>query len=136
LRPWGSGGLAAEFFAAYQAAFADRPGFPGWTQQEWVSWTTEDPDFRAGLSMLAADQSGGPAGFVTVGENWIVQTGVVPGWRRRGLGTALVRAAMAGLRAAGDESCWLTVATNNPGAIALYDRLGFELAGCRARYAS
>ena len=135
LRPWTSA-LEPAFFAAYSAAFRDRPGFPGSTQQEWLDWTSQDEDFRPDLSMLAVDSSGAPAGFVTVGENWIVQTGVVPQWRRRGLGTGLVRSAMAGITAAGFESCWLTVATNNPGATALYCQLGFAVAGRRARYAS
>jgi mycothiol synthase len=135
LRPWASG-LEPAFFAAYSAAFRDRPGFPGRTQQEWLDWTSQDEDFRPDLSMLAVGPSGEPAGFVTVGSNWIVQTGVVPQWRRRGLGTGLVRSAMAGIGAAGFGSCWLTVATNNPGAAALYRQLGFAVAGRRARYAS
>jgi GNAT superfamily N-acetyltransferase len=69
--------------------------------------------------LLATSPAGEPAGFVTVGGDWIVQAGLVPGWRRRGVGTLLVRAAMAGLAAEGAVSCWLTVATNNPGAISL-----------------
>lgn len=134
LRTWP--GAEAEFFAAYDAAFRDRPGFPGWTMQEWLDWTGGDEDFRPELSLLAADQSGSPAGFVTVSRNWIVQAGVVPAWRRRGLGAGLMRAAMAGIAAAGFGSCWLTVATNNPGAIGLYGKLGFAVTGRRARYAS
>jgi mycothiol synthase len=135
LRPW-QDDLVGEFFAAYQAAFADRPGFPGWSQGQWLDWTAGDEDFRPGLSLLATGQAGEPAGFVTVSGNWIVQAGVVPGWRRRGVGTLLVRAAMAGVSADGADACWLTVATNNPGAISLYRGLGFARAGCRARYAS
>jgi ribosomal protein S18 acetylase RimI-like enzyme len=68
-------------------------------------------------------------------DNWIVQAGVVPAWRRRGVGALLVRTAMAGIAAAGADSCWLNVATNNPGAISLYRGLGFTEAGRRARYA-
>lgn len=134
LRNWP--GAEAEFFAAYDASFRDRPGFPGLTRQQWLGWTADDEDFRPDLSLLAADQSGAPAGFVTVGKNWIVQAGVVPAWRRRGLGTALMQAAMAGMAGAGFGSCWLTVATNNPGAISLYRALEFAQTGCRARYAS
>jgi mycothiol synthase len=133
LRTWP--GAEADFFAAYDASFRDRPGFPGWTMQEWLDWTADDEDFRPDLCLLAADQSGAPAGFVTVGGNWIVQAGVVPAWRRRGLGAALMQAAMTGIAAAGFGSCWLTVATNNPGAISLYRTLGFAETGCRARYA-
>ena len=45
LAAWTSDAIPA-FFAAYAAAFADRPGFPGWTQERWVEWTSDDPDFR------------------------------------------------------------------------------------------
>lgn len=127
--------LAAGFFAAYAAAFRGRPGFPGWTQAEWLAWTSEDEDFAPALSWLALDKAGQAAGFVTVGANWIVQLGVVPAWRGRGLGGALLAVAMAGISLAGFDSCWLTVATNNPSAARLYRRAGFAEAGRRARYA-
>jgi mycothiol synthase len=132
LTAWNSKSAPA-FFAAYSAAFRDRPGFPGWSQADWVARTADDEDFAPGRSLLAA-VSGEPAGFVTVAADWIVQLGVVPGWRGRGLGRVLLAAAMSGARAAGFSRCWLTVATNNPDAARLYERSGFAVAGCRARY--
>ncbi len=132
-RPW-SDQLASLFFATYTAAFRDRPGFPGWPQQQWIEWTTGDDDFRADLCLLALAPDDDAAGFLTVGANWIVQTGVVPRWRRHGLGAALVTAAMSAIRAAGFGTCWLTVAQNNPTATALYRRCGFVIAGRRGRY--
>lgn len=132
LRAWTSKS-APDFFAAYSAAFRDRPGFPGWSQADWVAWTAGDEDFAPGRSLLAA-VSGEPAGFVTVAADWIVQLGVVPGWRGRGLGGVLLAAAMSGARAAGFSRCWLTVGTNNPDAARLYERAWFAVAGCRARY--
>jgi len=47
LREW-STQLAAQFFAVYTAAFADRPGFPGWSCEQWIEWISDDPDFAAG----------------------------------------------------------------------------------------
>jgi GNAT superfamily N-acetyltransferase len=35
LREW-STQLAGRFFAVYAAAFADRPGFPGWPREQWI----------------------------------------------------------------------------------------------------
>lgn len=133
LRPWTEASAAA-FFAAWSAAFADRPGFPGWTQDRWVSWTADDEDFSPDHSVVAtvADE---PVGFVTVADGWIVQAGVVPAWRRRGLAAALVTRALAALRADGAAQCLLAVGTDNPGAEALYRRLGFRDAGRRGRYA-
>ena len=135
-RPWSSD-LATKFFAAYDAAFRDRPGFPGWSEAEWIDWTVDDDDFEPELSQVAlSTQDGTAAGFVSVGANWIVQMGVVPGWRRAGLGRALLRAAMSGIRTKGFDDCWLNVATNNLAAEALYIAAGFNRAGLRARYAT
>jgi GNAT superfamily N-acetyltransferase len=83
LAPW-SDERAPLFFAAYVAAFQERPGFPGWSEQEWVEWATGDEDFRADLSAVALDRQHRPLGFVVVGANWIVQLGVAPN-RRAGV---------------------------------------------------
>ncbi|MCU0503603.1 MAG: GNAT family N-acetyltransferase, partial [Anaerolineae bacterium] len=53
---------AGAFFEAYQDAFRDRPGFPGWTQEEWVDWVAGDNDFRPAISLLACSGDA-PAGF-------------------------------------------------------------------------
>jgi ribosomal protein S18 acetylase RimI-like enzyme len=76
----------------------------------------------------------GDAGFVTAAVGWIVQVGVVPGARRRGLARALVTEALRRMTAAGEPEAWLNVNVNNPGAAALYRRLGFADRGQRARY--
>jgi mycothiol synthase len=134
-RPW-SDQLAPVFFATYSEAFRDRPGFPGWSQQQWLDWTTADDDFRPDLCLLAVAPGKDAAGFLTVAANWIVQTGVVPRWRQHGLGSALVTATMSATREAGFGTCWLTVAQNNPTATRLYRRCGFVVAGRRGRFAA
>ncbi|MEU8820975.1 N-acetyltransferase [Actinoplanes sp. NPDC048796] len=126
--------VARRFHAVYEASFRERPGFPGDPADEWIAENEEDEDFRPDSSLLVSVPGVGDAGFVTAARDWIVQVGVVPAARRRGLGAALVSAALARLRADGSDHAWLTVNLNNPGAAAVYRRLGFEHRGRRARY--
>src|SRR6185436_8727466 len=44
--------LADQFFQAYQAAFRDRPGFPGYSAEEWISGVTES-DNNPAWTLLA-----------------------------------------------------------------------------------
>ncbi|WP_143234857.1 GNAT family N-acetyltransferase [Paractinoplanes atraurantiacus] len=126
--------VAPRFHAVYDAAFRERPGFPGYSADVWIAENEEDEDFRPDSSLLVSVPGVGDAGFVVAAQDWIVQVGVVPAARRRGLGAALVSAALARLRADGSDHAWLTVNLNNPGAAAVYRRLGFEHRGRRARY--
>lgn len=131
LATWTPGATPA-FFAAYSAAFADRPGFPGWSQERWVEWTADDPDFRPSLSWVAL-AGAEPVGFLTCAQDtaaptptgFIIQTGTRPDWRGRGLATALVTRALRGCRDAGYTAVVLDVNVNNPTARRLYERLGF-----------
>ena len=132
LTPW-SPALAEAFFAAYTASFRERPGFPGWSQEQWVDWATNDHDFRPAASFIARCGDT-PAGFVVCDEGWIAQIGVCPEWRGRGLGAALIAAALRVFHAAGLEDVSLDVNVNNPSAAQLYTRLGFKVVGRRARW--
>ncbi|MER6362098.1 GNAT family N-acetyltransferase [Kitasatospora sp. NPDC001527] len=129
---WGEETRGA-FYQAYCASFADRPGYPGLTLEQWVSWLVED-DFRPDASLLARDAAGAPVGFVVCAEGFLVQLGAVPAWRRRGLGRALAAAALARLRAAGDAEVFLDVNVNNPASAALFRGLGFTGVSRRARF--
>jgi len=95
---------------------------------------TEDDDFRAELSLLAY-QDDVTVGFIVCADGWIVQLGVRPEWRERGIGSALMIEALERFRAAGDDHVLLDVNINNPDAARLYERLGFRQVGRRARYA-
>jgi mycothiol synthase len=125
--------LAGQFFEAYQASFRDRPGFPGWSAEQWVGWATGGDGFQPDISLLA--RAGDlPVAFIVCDEAWIVQVGTRPEWRGRGLGAALVVEALRRFHAAGEHSVTLDVNVNNPVAARVYARLGFRVAGQRARY--
>ena len=126
--------LEERFFTTYSASFRDRPGFPGWSQEQWVEWITGDEDFAPEWTLLAI-RDGEDIGFVACGRGaWLVQVGVVPTHRGTGLGTALTAEALRRMRAAGQTVCYLDVNTNNPRAIGVYERTGFRRVGRRARY--
>jgi mycothiol synthase len=134
LSTW-SRGLEERFFACYRAAFADRPGFPGWTREQWVDWISDGlhPQWT-----VLVTRGGEDVGFVASGtedeDAWIVQVGVVPGARAQGLGAGLTAEALRRMRADGQTSALLDVNLNNPGAARVYERLGFVRIGRRARY--
>jgi ribosomal protein S18 acetylase RimI-like enzyme len=133
LREW-TAETAPRFFAVYEAAFRDRPGFPGYPAEEWIADVDEDDDVQRQWSVLATVPGAGDAGFVLVEPNRIVQLGVVPAARGAGLGAALVREALRRIRSGGAAEAFLEVNVDNP-AGRLYRRLGFTDAGRRARFA-
>ena len=124
----------ARFHAVYQAAFRDRPGFPGWSQARWIEWLSDDEDFRPGWALLAT-LAGADVGFI-VGDasGWIIQMGVVPSARGKNIGAWLIGDAVRRMRSAGETAITLNVNMNNPHAAMLYVRLGFTTIGRRARY--
>lgn len=129
--PW-SDDTKQAFFEVYQASFRERPGFPDPSAEEWIEENEED-ELRREVSLLAkeGDQA---LGFLTCADNWIVQVGVLPAWRGRALAYELIVRVLQGLQAAGETEAWLDVNLNNPHAAQLYRRIGFELAGRRARF--
>jgi ribosomal-protein-alanine N-acetyltransferase len=67
-------------------------------------------------------------------RGYIATVAVHPEFQRRGLGEALMRWALARFREQGMRSASLTVSTWNAGAIALYRKLGFAVAGMGLDY--
>ena len=94
---------------------------------------TGDAAFRPELSLLAWD-AGCPVGVIVCAHGRIVRMGVVPEWRARGLGSALITEVLRGARAAGGDQVLLDVNVPNPSAARVYTRLGFSVAGRRARF--
>lgn len=68
------------------------------------------------------------------GEAEILNLAVAPSERRRGLGAALLEAALTALTAVGAVEVFLEVRESNGGAKALYRRRGFKEIGRRRRY--
>jgi mycothiol synthase len=117
----------AESFAQLPAnRFADAEE-PDRAFEDWVKWTGYS-EIDAGHSLLARDGDGDPVGFVSCWEHGPIQIGVLPEWRRRGLGRALLTAAMARVTARPDhdEPVELTVNAGNAAAAGLFRRCGFQ----------
>lgn len=129
--------FAGQFFNAYQAAFRERPGFPGFSAEEWITDNMENESLRSDWSLLARAVDM-PAGFVLGSAErpggYIIQVGVVPQHRRRGLASALLSESMRRMQADGRYAVELTVHINNPGAIQCYEDLGYYTVGRRARF--
>lgn len=71
---------------------------------------------------------------VAGGEAEILTLAVAPQARGRGLGRALLQAAIARAQTEGAEAMFLEVGTDNPHALALYAGLGFAKVGMRKAY--
>ena len=104
------------------------------------SWSAEDILRLAkepGGFALVAETAAGMAGFilcrVMAGEAEILTLAVRPRSRRRGIARSLVETALA-LAAQTAGAMLLEVADDNPGALALYARIGFKTVGRRAGY--
>ncbi|MBC7129749.1 ribosomal protein S18-alanine N-acetyltransferase [Candidatus Bathyarchaeota archaeon] len=67
----------------------------------------------------------GFGGFIKKGH--IVSIAVLPGYRRKGIGEALIRRAMEGMRKYNAKQCFLEVRVTNTPAINLYKKMGFEV---------
>ena len=90
-----------------------------------------------GLGYLAW-QGDTPAGFILArdlgGEFEVLSLGVLPRWRRQGIGRGLIDAVVTQAEHDGIASIVLEVATENEAARRLYAALGFVQVGRRPRY--
>lgn len=137
---WASA-TSERFFALYDDSFRTRPGFPNWSKQVWVTAFTGGDSFRPDLSLLAS-VDGVDVGYALthmdqeMGKNvaWVVQMGVRPEWRRKGIAGALLASLMQRYLLADVSAVWLDVNANNPEAANLYRRMGFETVRRRVSY--
>ncbi len=118
----------------HRAAF----GAAGW-DAEGIAKMLSVPGTEAMLALRAGEEARpDPCGMVmgrllgTDGE--ILTLAVAPGLRRRGIGSRLLSALMAGMAMQGAERIILEVAQDNAAAIALYERLHFQVMGKRPKY--
>jgi ribosomal-protein-alanine N-acetyltransferase len=104
----------------------------------WDAATLERILALAGGFGYLAWQGDAPVGFILArdlaGEFEILSVGVLPQWRRRGVGRALIDAVVAKCEQDGLGSIVLEVATENAAARALYAAFGFVQVGRRQGY--
>ena len=101
-----------------------------------VSWNDPVEDFRFARGRDNSDILVGVAagdrivGSVMVGHDghrgWLYYLATDPGWRRRGVGRSMVRAAEDWLRERRVPKVQLMVRETNTAVVAFYERLGFE----------
>lgn len=121
-------------YEAHQDAFADhweyhRDSFQAWRElnverhsfDPSLWWLVEDGDELAAISLNAWHFSGDPR------FGWIHVLGVRPPWRKRGLGTALLRHSFRDFLARGATRVGLGVdGENTTGAVRLYEQAGMR----------
>lgn len=125
--------------AAFNDSFRDHFGYFPVDEGLWHAGFTGKPDFRGDLTRLAVDDDGRVIGFCLTSispernaqsgkdEGFLDDIGVIRGWRKRGVASALIVAAMQALKDAGLSVASLGVDTENPtGALRLYENLGFQ----------
>ena len=87
------------------------------------------------LVALEGDTVAGYIGSQTVlDETDMMNVAVHPEHRRKGIAEALVKALVADLQEIGSHALTLEVRASNDGAIALYQKLGFDQVGRRRNY--
>jgi mycothiol synthase len=124
----------------HQAAFADVPTHLALDLDEWLEdRVRRDPAFDPRLTFLATTGHGTDNEVVglavcregvegVVEDGWIRDLGVLPAWRRRGIGIALLRTAFAAFRERGLTGVALEVDdVTVEGAVALYRRAGMRI---------
>jgi len=117
--------VAALFTASYEGYLV-----PFAVDAAAVRSLTETCDLDRAASVIAV-RDGERVGLANLGlrgrEAWVGGVGVVPAERRRGTGRRLMHALHENARSHGVERVWLEVIVENTSALALYEKLGYEL---------
>lgn len=132
IRPFDADADAHAFHAVTEESFAHHYGWVPRTFEEFAAVRIDRPAFDAGLWRVAVTQDGAMVGVliaVVSGDRGFVETlGVVPAWRGRGIGLALLRSSFAEYARRGIQTVALDVdAQNATGAVALYERAGMHV---------
>jgi mycothiol synthase len=125
-------------YALVQDAFGDNERHTAESFEEWQAFMIDRDAFEPGLWFIA-ESKGEIVGCVLCpnyeDEGWIRQLAVARDWRRRGLGTALLRQAMSEFSRRGRKELGLVVDSwNRTGAKELYERAGMTVAREHTRY--
>jgi mycothiol synthase len=123
----------AALHQAHQESFAHHFGFEPQDLAQWRRRTLESDLVRPDLSRIAYAGED-IAAFALCGEEttgdsvYVNVVGTRPAWRGRGIASALLVDVLAAGRAAGRSSARLNVdASNSTGAVAIYQRAGFDV---------
>ena len=127
------------WLAANAAAFADHPEQGRLTAADLDRRTTQ-PWFDP-ADLVLARRDGQVVGSVWVkvedaatGDGELYVLGVTPGAQGSGLGTALIRVALARVARRGLRRCLLYVDADDPRAVAVYERVGFAEVARHVQY--
>lgn len=117
----------------------DRQSFAlPWPERSYRFELQENPASHMLVAESAGEAPAAVAGYIgfwlIADEAHISTLAVRPDLRGQGIGTALLRAALARAQAFGAESITLEVRPSNAEAVRLYERFGFSVAGRRPRY--
>jgi len=127
----------SRFYRAYCEAFQTRTDHLS-PEEMWSHHFMDQTDGEfSPLQSILITMEGEPAGYVVVHcydredgvegkEYWIAQVGVAPEHRRRGLARWMLQHVMNEVRALDYVELTLTVNVNNPGAVQVYERMGFR----------
>lgn len=111
-----------------EAAFT-RPGRTATTFEEWKGLMMRDDILDPDLWFLAVAQEhvvGACLSFAYPEEGWVRQLAVAETWRRKGIGTALLRHAFGVFYGRGYDRAGLAVDSENHDAYALYQQVGMH----------
>ena len=104
-----------------------------WSEGD-LAASLEDPARR----FWSATEGGELLGFCGISQSFeqgdLLTIGVCPAHRRKGVGQALLSAAIAAFREQGGKQLFLEVRRSNRGAQAFYERAGFAPVGVRRGY--
>lgn len=138
---------AEQWVAMYNQTFIDHWGYHPERVEERLYWLEHDPHYRPKLDLVAIAPDGTYAAFCVghinpeynternCNEGWIGRLGVRRGFRRLGLGRAMLLAGMQALWEAGVDTAKLGVDAQNPNqAMHLYESVGFRKLHTRLTY--
>ena len=131
---------------AYNLSFIDHYNFHPRSEERQRHWL-QHPAYRAERDLIATAPDGTIAAFCTCmidpaenqrnerNDGWIDILGTRRGFRKLGLGRAMLLSGMQVLRDAGAENARLRVDASNPtGALRLYESVGFAVVQAMVRY--
>jgi len=105
-----------------------------WPERSFRFELTENPVSRCWVALSGERIAAMLVLWLIVDEAHIATLATHPDFRRQGVGERLMLAALLSARAEGAERAFLEVRAGNSGALALYKKYGFVVAGIRPRY--